>query len=46
MASEATETAAALRFVQQSLTLLEPHARKEDLDAFAEAALYVARRAA
>ncbi|MGC2632636.1 MAG: polyprenyl synthetase family protein [Candidatus Cybelea sp.] len=46
MASEATETAGALRFAQQSLTLLEPHTRKEDLDAFAEVALYVARRAA
>jgi geranylgeranyl diphosphate synthase type I len=46
MASETADTAAARRFVAQSLTFLEPHTRKEDLDAFAEVALYVARRAA
>jgi hypothetical protein len=46
MASEAPDTAGARRFAQQALTLLEPHTRKEDLDAFAEVALYVARRAA
>jgi hypothetical protein len=46
MASEATDRSDARRFAQQALTLLEPHTRKEDLDAFAEVALYVARRAA
>jgi geranylgeranyl diphosphate synthase type I len=46
MAGQATDTADARRFAEQSLTLLKPHTRKEDLDAFAEVALYVARRAA
>jgi hypothetical protein len=46
MASEATDAAGARRFAQQSLALLEPHTSEEYLDAFAEVALYVARRAA
>jgi geranylgeranyl pyrophosphate synthase len=46
MASETTDAADARRLVQQSVTLLEPHTRKEHLDGFAEVALYVARRAA
>jgi geranylgeranyl diphosphate synthase type I len=46
MASETTDTGGARRFAQQALALLQPHTRKEDLDAFAEVALYVARRTA
>jgi hypothetical protein len=46
MAGETTDADRAQRYAHQSIALLQSCTRQEDLDAFAEVALYVARRAA